>query len=210
MKRILAFVLAYFCLSLGIMAHPVDLETAKTVAVKFMQTDRLDLCTLYPTDRGLPAFYVFNTQDGFVIVSADDCETPIIGYSHEGLFDPDNLPEQMEDYLQNFVERIQYGVENQVMADEITLKQWELVKVKGRLNDDRQATTVAPLITSRWHQGCLYNLFCPVQEGMECDHASVGCVAWIDPEYLTFEFISRSRAEQEAMLKVQLDALKQA
>ena len=35
-------------------------------------------------------------------------------------------------------------------------------------------------------------------------------IEWIDPEYLTFEFISRSRAEQEAMLKVQLDALKQA
>ena len=34
-------------------------------------------------------------------------------------------------------------------------------------------------------------------------------IEWIDPEYLTFEFISRSRAEQEAMLKVQLDALKQ-
>ena len=32
-------------------------------------------------------------------------------------------------------------------------------------------------------------------------------VDWIDPEYLTFEFISRSRAEQEAMLREQLEAL---
>lgn len=32
-------------------------------------------------------------------------------------------------------------------------------------------------------------------------------IHWIDPEYLTFEFISRSRAEQEAMLRAQLDAL---
>ena len=35
-------------------------------------------------------------------------------------------------------------------------------------------------------------------------------IEWIDPEYLTFEFISRSRAEQEAMLKKQLLALGQA
>ena len=32
-------------------------------------------------------------------------------------------------------------------------------------------------------------------------------IDWIDPEYLTFEFISRSRAEQEAMLREQLNAL---
>ena len=32
-------------------------------------------------------------------------------------------------------------------------------------------------------------------------------IEWIDPEYLTFEFISRSRAEQEAMLLEQLEAL---
>ena len=32
-------------------------------------------------------------------------------------------------------------------------------------------------------------------------------IEWIDPEYLTFEFISRSRAEQETMLKEQLSAL---
>ena len=32
-------------------------------------------------------------------------------------------------------------------------------------------------------------------------------IEWIDPEFLTFEFISRSRAEQEAMLQEQLTAL---
>ena len=33
-------------------------------------------------------------------------------------------------------------------------------------------------------------------------------IDWIDPEYLTLEFISRSRTEQEAMLKEQLAALR--
>ena len=32
-------------------------------------------------------------------------------------------------------------------------------------------------------------------------------IEWIDPEYLTFEFISRSRTEHEAMLRAQLAAL---
>ena len=34
-----------------------------------------------------------------------------------------------------------------------------------------------------------------------------GFIDWIDPEYLTFEFISRSRTEQETMLQEQLAAL---
>ena len=34
-----------------------------------------------------------------------------------------------------------------------------------------------------------------------------GFIEWIDPEYLTFEFISRSRAEHRSMLKEQLAAL---
>ena len=33
-------------------------------------------------------------------------------------------------------------------------------------------------------------------------------IDWIDPEYLTFEFISRSRSEQETMLREQMTALK--
>jgi hypothetical protein len=36
---------------------------------------------------------------------------------------------------------------------------------------------VEPLITARWHQGCLYNSLCPTFEDTPCGHAEVGCVA---------------------------------
>ena len=84
-------------------AYPVDLQKAQSIATKFMGTSDVQLVSTYRTDKSASAFYVFNTEDGFVIVSADDCETPIIGYSHEGRFDPNVVPEQMEAYLQNFV-----------------------------------------------------------------------------------------------------------
>ena len=120
-------------------AHPVDLQTAQSVATKFMATNDLQLVSTYQTAKNVAVFYIFNTADGFVIVSADDCETPIIGYSHEGRFDPDNVPVQMQDYLQDFTERIQYGIENHIIADEATARQWELVKTIGRLNDHKAA-----------------------------------------------------------------------
>ena len=185
MKRTLLICIAIFGLILGSFAHPVDLQTAKTIATKFTGANELQLATTYQTDKNIAAVYVFNTTDGFVIVSADDCETPIIGYSHEGRFDPNNVPVQMEEHLQYFVERIQYGIENQIVADEITARQWELVKVTGQLNGNKAAKAVGPLLTDKWNQGCRYNSLCPTMQG-PCDHAEVGCVAMAMGQIMNF------------------------
>ena len=177
MKRTIILCIAFFGLLLSTAARPVDLQTAQSIAVKFMGASDAQLVFTYQTDKSAAAFYVFNTSDGFVIVSADDCETPIIGYSHEGRFDPNDVPEQMEAYLQDFVARIQYGIENHIEADEATARRWKLVKTTGRLNESKTATAVGPLLTEMWHQGCLYNDLCPSLEHTPCGHAEVGCVA---------------------------------
>ena len=175
MKKFLSL-FAIISLFLSSTAHPVDMESAKVIAAKFMETNDLQHVTTYQTDNNIAAFYVFNTTDGFIIVSADDCETPIIGYSYEGQFDPNNVPIQMQDYLLDFVARIQYGIENHVVVDTVTARQWDLVKASGKLNESKSATTVPALLTSKWHQGCLYNNLCPIMSG-PCGRAEVGCVA---------------------------------
>jgi hypothetical protein len=176
MKKVLFLHIAILGFYLCSIARPVDQETAQNIAAKFMETSNLQLAATYRTERGASAFHVFNTADGFVIVSADDCETPIIGYSREGRFDPNNVPIQMEGYLQDFIARIQYGIENHIEADEATAKQWEMVKTTGKLNDSKSTKAVAPLLTDKWNQGCLYNSLCPTMSG-PCGHAEVGCVA---------------------------------
>jgi hypothetical protein len=177
MKKLFILVTIFLAWIYPSMAHPVDQASAHAVAVKFMGTRDLQLAATYKTDKNAPAFYVFNTTDGFVIVAADDCETPIIGYSLEGCFDADNVPIQMEAYLQDFVARIQYGIDNHIVADEVTARQWQLVKTTGRLNDNKSLKAVGPLLTEKWHQGCLYNSLCPAMGNTPCDHAEVGCVA---------------------------------
>ena len=176
MKIVLFLHIAILGFYLCSIARPIDQETAHNIAAKFMGTSDLQLAATYRTEQGASAFHVFNTSDGFVIVSADDCETPIIGYSREGRFDPNNVPIQMEDYLQDFIARIQFGIENHIEADEATTKQWELVKTTGKLNDSKSTKAVAPLLTDKWNQGCLYNSLCPTMSG-SCGHAEVGCVA---------------------------------
>ena len=176
MKRTILLYFAIFGLLLSSTARPIDLQTAQSVVAKFMAANDLQLVSTYQTAKNVAAFYIFNTADGFVIVSADDCETPIIAYSHEGRFYPNNIPMQMEDYLQDFVSRIQYGIDNHVAADELTARQWELVKATGRINESKSIKAVAPLLTEKWHQGCRYNSLCPTMSG-PCGHAEVGCVA---------------------------------
>ena len=177
LSRIFILFITVFGLILPLNAHPVDLETAQAVASKFMKTEDLQLSVIYQTERHDAAFFIFNTNDGFVIVSADDCETPIIGYSHEGRFDPNDIPIQMQGYLQHFVERIQYGIEHQINADETTLKQWDSVKTIGQLSNRNASNAVAPLLTTKWNQGCFYNSLCPAIGSQPCGHAEVGCVA---------------------------------
>ncbi len=185
-KRILTLVLLLVAATFVAEARPVDLRTAQEVAVKFMNAssevhlrgaEDLQLATTYSIDRGDAAFYVFNTPNGYVIVSADDCVTPILGYSEEGQFDTENIPIQMQDYLQGFVEQLQYGIENHIEADEQTAQQWELVRTIGRLTNNRSNRTVEPLLTAKWDQNCYYNAMCPEDENGRCGHCVTGCVA---------------------------------
>lgn len=165
-------------------ANPVDQETAREVALKYVNAkaqtplrgaNDLQLVTTYHINRGDEAFHIFNTPNGFVIVSADDCATPILGYSDEGQFDTDNIPIQLQEILQSFVEQIEYGIENHV-ENETIAERWARVKTTGRLTNNRSDAVVGPLVTALWDQGCYYNAMCPENVG-PCGHAYVGCVA---------------------------------
>lgn len=186
-KRILRAVLFILLLSMtGVTkANPVDFNTAKEVGLKYMNANvktpikdinDLQLVTTYNISRGDAAFYVFNISNGFVIVAADDCATPILGYSEEGKFDVENIPIQLQGYLQGFVEQIEYTIENRLEVDERIARQWELVRRTGRLTENR-GEGVEPLVTALWSQHCYYNSMCPEDPEGPCGHVLTGCVA---------------------------------
>ena len=184
--RSVLFVLLMSLACLG-HANPVDMSTVREVAVKFVNANAkvplqdaedLQFVTTYRTEHDDAAFHIFNTPKGFVIVSADDCATPILGYSDEGRpFDLDDIPIQLQGYLHDFVEQIGYSIDNHLEADENTARQWELVRTMGRLNDKRDGEVVEPLITALWSQRCYYNAMCPEDPDGPCDHVLTGCVA---------------------------------
>lgn len=185
MKRLFTLFLLLFAIVTA-KANPVDQNTAREVGAKFLHASallksdnpaQLQLATIYRTANNDAAFYVFNASNSYVMVSADDCATPILGYSESQIFTGDDLPIQLEEYLQHFVEQIQYGIENHLVADEATARQWELVRTTGQLNEARNATAVAPLLTDTWNQNCYYNNLCPTDSNGPCGHVYAGCAA---------------------------------
>ena len=165
-------------------ANPVDFQTARKVAFKFMNANvKTPLCSMeemqlaktYTIGKGSVAFRVFNAPTGFVIVSADDCASPILGYSDEGQFDENRIPPQMEEWLQGYVKQIQSGIENG-FANDFTANQWASVMTSGVLFENPIRTSVEPLLTTMWNQDNPYNRYCPTGSGSG-GHVYAGAIA---------------------------------
>ena len=59
------------------------------------------------TEQGSPAVYIFNAADnGYLVVSADDNATPLLGYADKGNFDIAQMPPQMKWWLGEYAAQI--------------------------------------------------------------------------------------------------------
>lgn len=107
-------------------------------------------------------YYVYNIGDnqGFIIVSGDDRTKPILGYSDEGVFSSENMPEHIKEFMNNYKTQIKA-----IMQRNDTTAIQKVMKVVAS-ND----SAVAPLITTKWGQDAPYNSKIPII-------APTGCVA---------------------------------
>ena len=183
-----AFTLAMLLMSVSAAkAGAVDMQAAKKIGAKYLsvslgmktEAQALACAKTYYMTNGDAAFYVFNASSGFVIVAAQDVATPILGYSTDGYFDANDIPENMEWWLQDYANQIQYGIETQNIDFEKTAKQWEMVKATGRLSENRNLNVVSPLLGDiTWNQDRYYNSLCPEANApLLGDHTYAGCVA---------------------------------
>ena len=63
--------------------------------------------TQYQIDNTTPAVFVFNSTDkGFVLVSAEDDARAVLGYSDEGTFDANHIPENMQFWLKMYADEL--------------------------------------------------------------------------------------------------------
>ena len=107
-------------------------------------------------------FYVFNREggNGFVIVAGDDAGTPVLAYSDHGNMDMDNLPCNVQYWLEQYQQQ------------ELQLRQHpELARQPKTLS-----TSVEPLLTTKWNQYEPYNNLCPTVDG-EATYTGCGATA---------------------------------
>ena len=151
-------------------AATVSESQAREVAAQFMSTRFKANIGASPRlahrapaiSAGKPSpYYVFNAEKangGYVIVAGDDRVPQVLGYSDEGTFEYDNMPEAMQEWLNAYAAQIAALDQGSKTATHITT-----------------ARPIAPLVKANWSQNAPYNILLPMRPNGK--HALVGCVA---------------------------------
>lgn len=185
MKRSLLLV-AILLVFNSLFANPVDVNRAKTLAEKFVkanfemgQNANLELEYIVASDSNEPCFYIFNVGDeGYVMVSANDCVRPVMAYSEEGAFDKENIAPGFGFMLDAAKESITYTINEGLVASPKVEAEWKSLEKYGTLATSR-AKAIEPLCTTKWDQSWPYNKYCPETSASFASHGHVvvGCVS---------------------------------
>ena len=110
--------LLFACASGMAYADVVPIDNAKQLAAEFFSASKLDrLASADALDLAYtcgtsshPLYYVFNAHEGpgYIIISADDCATPVLGYSLEGRYEAGSMPPAMNWMM--------HGLESEIKA----------------------------------------------------------------------------------------------
>ena len=157
-------------------AAPVDQAAAQAKAKQYLlsqvSTGRVKAATtlepeLVLTEMGKtnatrPVYYIFNTDQNFIIVSGDDRAEEILAIGDRPL-NVDRMPENMKSFLKTYREQIDYLLSNPDLKVEKPFK----------ANVMLGATTVEPLLKELWDQDAPYYNQCYIG-GYQC---LTGCPA---------------------------------
>ena len=191
MRRILLFAAVLFA-AIQLSAMPVDVRTAQAKAQNFVQQKlyggklrapisgemKLAHAEMNSQMMDRAVYYIFNSQNGYVIVSGDDRAEEILGYGDAPL-NINTIPCNMKAWLATYKEQIEYLQAHEGM-------QVETPSMMG----PARIPSVAPLLTGLWDQEAPYWNQCVIN-GSQC---YTGCPAtsaalvfhyWKYPDYET-------------------------
>lgn len=157
-------------LSLSANSEKVDVNGARAIAAEFIKSgakvspESLSAQPVYTAGTASkPLYYVFNVADngGFVIVSAEDCATPVLGYSYEGAYPVNKVPQAMQ--------WVMTGIEREIAAAPAmqkslgSLERKRIASVAGAKAAEKKS-----LKTPDWSQEAPFNAMIPGQPLVGC------------------------------------------
>ena len=172
------FLLSLCCLVYAfiVYAGPVSEKQALAKASQFMSGKSFVLSKISENVKKGPSrstpYYVFNAEGnaGFVIVSGDDRTKPILGYSENGAFKENELPENVQWWLNYYAKAIS------------SLEDYP-AEVGRKSVTATARSTVAPLIKTQWDQDSPYNDLCYFDRLGQC---LTGCAATAMAQVVNF------------------------
>ena len=145
-------------------ANPV--QRVKRAAAATTTTQPVEwVYTQYQINETTPAVYVFNavSEQGFVLVSAEDNARAVLGYSDEGHIDAQNIPANMRAWLQMYADELARAVKAPAAADAQRSVEYY--------------PAVEPLIGNvAWNQDAPFNNHCPIDPKTQ-KRSVTGCMA---------------------------------
>ncbi|MDU1903898.1 MAG: C10 family peptidase [Dysgonomonas sp.] len=167
--RKIPLILLFILTNSILLAKQIDVNTARQAAISFLSgktklrnAPQLSLELIHTagqqsslqTSSGTEPlyYYVFNIGDnnGFIIISADDVNVPVIGYSKKGGYDPALLPENFKSWMKN----VELGMADAILKD----------SSPRAINPGGELDTIVPvdaLIKTQWDQGHPFNIAIP-------------------------------------------------
>ena len=191
MKRLFALILM-MSIGFSLIGGPIDETTAKQLAQSFWKDNntmavrdgkvfkkKMDDARFVnvAAQYGYSEFFIFNNTagKGYVIMAADDCVTPILGYSYENNFDSGELPPNFKAWLDGYAEQIRAAVAIKAQATAEIRSDWECLRQSKPL-PIKSEKAVSPLVQTKWNQAPYYNAQCPYDDNANV-RTVTGCVA---------------------------------
>lgn len=163
--------LLFACASGMAHADEVSVDNARQLAADFFSASSLDrLASADALDLAYtcgtashPLYYVFNAHEGqgYIIISADDCTTPVLGYSLEGRYDAGSMPPAMNWMM--------HGLESEIKAAPGLQNPVSMTERRRMARRVAQSNERILLATPQWRQEAPFNRHIP-------GNALTGCV----------------------------------
>ncbi|MBR1765664.1 MAG: thiol protease/hemagglutinin PrtT [Bacteroidales bacterium] len=186
--RFLLLSMFLMCALLPTHAAPVSVADAELAARHFWNlrhskdTAPLD-APMQLVETPFDGMYLFAADgNGFVLMAADDCLRPVLGYSfRNAALDSRGLNPELSYWLSSLQRQVQYARANGLKATPAIADAWQQL-LTGK-DGEAPATSVGPLMTTLWDQDEPYNNLCPTRYGTR---TVTGCVATAMAQVMRF------------------------
>lgn len=175
MKRTTTILIAICVSALFANGKQISQNAALSAARKYSRTGQVAPAKNLRSDKTNNApYYAFNLEQGYVIVSGDDEMTELVGYAENGFFDAENVPPQMQLWLDGYAEYVAAVQSGKAKARKILLS-------------DSPSVVVEPLVTTKWNQDAPFNNFAPeYTDNNNTQRCATGCAATAMAQIMKF------------------------